>query len=249
MFRVARFVVSLAAFGALLIAQPEIASAGKVMIDSFNVGAAAITVSTSGGSNSFTTSGLDQNQVIGGTRKGDIPGTLPVQIGEVNSSVLLAVAPNPGLMVFDLGPEATGSAILTYDAGGGGLGGGSGVSLNIPGGFNGYFGVEIASVDQGLIKFNIGLTDASSNTATAQWTGTGVGLAQLPFSQFTGVNFNAITKVTFEIVGETAAQDLTLDSFYTSAQVPEPSAMVLFALGAAGFFGATRLRKRRKSTN
>ncbi len=262
MFRIYCVLVVVAVFALLMTGLPGVAVAGPVMIDSFNVGQGQqVQVKTNSGTATQTLSGLDTNEVIGGVRRMDIPGPSGEQVSTPLSGLSgLNVLVTGGELSFGLDDGVTGSVVLTYAAGPPfdpdnpgdfvGLGNGNGVSLipMIPGGFNPYFAFEILSIDQETMEINVGLRDASSNQATAQWTGNTVGLAKLPFSQFSGVDFANITQVTLEIVGREESQDLTLDSFYTSAEVPEPSTVALFVLGAAAFYGTARLRNRKRKS-
>ncbi len=251
MFRRYRVLV---VFALLMTGLPGVAVAGPVMIDSFNVGQGQqVQVLEDNTADTSSSSPLDTDQVIGGVRRMDIPGSEPVSGANPNVTGLRVIV-DDGELSYDSDTFVKGSTVLTYNAGGLGLGGGDGVSLipTIPGGFNPYFAFEITFIDQGDIRINVGVTDAGSNSATATWTGTDTGLAKLPFSLFSdenpSINFNLITAITLEIVNLDAAQDLKLDSFYTSAEVPEPSTVALFVLGAAAFYGTARLRNRKRKS-
>jgi hypothetical protein len=192
-----------------------------------------------GGSDGPVADGVNAG-VIGGYRTGAIPGGTPV------TGISLSVDLVLGQLAFSLATLSSGSATITYDANGSGLGGGAGVDLTDAGASQ-YFTFDITSIDQGNVDLIVGVMDALAASDSVTLSGAGVGTQQFNFSSFTGVDFTKITKVTLEIQG-VAASDLSLDSFFTSGQiggsVPEPSTLAMFGLGAA-LCGVVALRRRK----
>jgi len=214
--------------------------AAKVTIDNFSDPSAEYLVqSTSADSippsktGSQGTTAVPLSGVIGGIRTGEI--TSFVSGGESPTLDLLVTG---GEFSFDLF-NATGSAVLRYNAGGDGLG--ENWASNT------YFQITIASADLGAPVLTIGVIDADGNEASYEQTGLPLGDARFDFASFLGdtVSWSAIREVSLTIDSSTASTDVVLTDFHTA---PEPSTLVLFALGAAAFFGTAHFRKRTRKS-
>ena len=202
----------------LLLANPL--PAAILTIDNFDVGSGAISASQ-GGSDSDTEGGLSPN-VLGGVRDMAIPGGIGV-VGP--SSLKVFVSPSLGTLFFELGSQTSGSAVLTYDNLGAGLGG---IDLT-DSGSNGYFTMKIVDIDQGDLDITIRVEDTAATSEGVTTMDGGVGIIQIPFADFSGVDFTSIEKITLELAGPDAT-DLQIDTFYASAAVPEPASFAVWSL-------------------
>ena len=125
-------------------------------------------------------------------------------------------------------------ATITWDAGGFGFGG---IELG-----GEAFLLDLVSLDQGVIDLTIGVWDTLGGMASVTDASAIVGDNYFNFSNFAGVDFSLIDKITLTVDATTqASSDLTLNSIST---VPEPSVLALFGLGLFGLGLARRRVKK-----
>ncbi len=200
------------------------ASLQAATIDDFD-GAATLIIDADGSQNAA------YGNAIGGSRTVSI-----TKSGSLGASAGVIVPPG----VYSHSADALTSAIstITWDANGAGLGG-----IDIVEGLtNNVFAFDIQSIDQGNIDLILSVTDTLSNTSSFTFSGAGVGIQEVAFANFAGIDFTSIDAISLTVDGAEAS-DLILDSLGTSGDqvappsVPEPAAVWLIGAGLLGFVG------------
>lgn len=214
-----------------------VTSSQAALIDNFNSGGGSAQAGAGGADTD--TSATAAGDALGDFRALAIPATTAVSgIGN------LTLAANPlasGLLSFSLDAQTSGSARLTWDANGAGLGG---IDLTDAGAST-TFTFDILSIDQGLIDLIITVEDTGGNVASRTFSNAGVGQQQTLFSAFTnfgGTDFTIAERVSLEISGRDGS-DVTLDQIFTFGQitpVPEPSSLALCITALGGIFMVRR---------
>jgi len=190
-------------------------------------------ISTPGGTGAFgpnTESGL--TAVIGGSRTL----FLNVEDSEFGGTSQIRVAPaEPGTLSFSNQSGQNASAIITYDAGGMGLGG---VDITSGGQFTTFRTLVLAS-DQDL-GFRVDITDVFGAIAFFD-TDLGPGVTQvsrelMTFTGAAGVDFTQVDRIDVTLTG-LFAQDST---FTRLEMIPEPTSAALLGLAALGLLARRR---------
>jgi hypothetical protein len=171
-----------------------------------------------------------------------------IELTSVVGALSASLDTNPGgvqLLALSNDVGVSSEALVTWDAGGAGLGG---VDLT-QGGASPFLSLDIVSIDQGNVDLLITITDvaaAGGDSATWSAIGLGVGVKQRQLALFTNainVDFTQVDKITLEITADVAS-DLSLDSIFTSGQIPEPSTVVLLGIGILGVLGVSYRRRK-----
>lgn len=209
------------------------------VIDNFNSGGGS--ASAAAGGNDTDSSAALTTDTIGGFRTILVPGGTSVS-GLGN----LTVSANPmssGLLSFSLDAMTSGSAVITWDANGAGLGGADLTDA----GASTFFTFDILAIDQGDVDLLLSVEDTNGNIATQTFINAGVGTQQTAFTAFSNfppTDFSSVKSVSLEIRGINAS-DLVLDRLFTFGQiaVPEPSSLAL----CFSAFGVLALIRRRRN--
>ena len=208
-----------------------------VMIDSYNFGGGTLNSIGPGGSGTDSSTAAE---IIGGTRTLSIPGSEPVDGGNLSFS---ANEFDSGELRFSLGAGASGSAVITWDADGAGL---NGLDLS-DGGPSTFITFNILAIDQGFVELRMTVEDTVGSTGFLEILNAVAGIQQFTFDDFSGsVDFTMANLISLEITG-TDASDLSMGEIFTSGPldavpvVPEPGSVGLIALAGLALL---RLRRR-----
>lgn len=97
---------------------------------------------------------------------------------------------------------------------------------------NNVFSLDIFNIDQGKVDFILSITDKATHTDKYTLLGAGVGINDIYFTSFSGIDFHHITNISLQIEGGLES-DIVLNSLSTERKyisaVPTPAALVLFS--------------------
>jgi hypothetical protein len=206
----------------------------------------------------LTQIGAGSNSSLQGSFPADIIGGYRAQflnVGaggtQVNTTL---VNPGTGDFSMSIGAGDDGSATLTYDANGAGLGSLGNFLTFLGGGANAsntYFQAAVKFSDQNLV-FTASFTDTGNDTATfVSLLGPGISFVNQAFGSFSNagaVDFDNISKIQIRLDGP-LAQDVKIGLLEITntpeTSTPEPASMALLgsALAGLGMFGRKKLTR------
>jgi hypothetical protein len=233
----------------LLIAATEVRAA--TFIDSFDRGTVNLEVFNKDGNIQATDSDHSlSDEILGGRR--DVYLEFDPQGNEGEATVRTDINGNmsigSGTNDFRHNNEAEVNSVanLVYNAGGVGLGNGSGINL-LDLGDHVSLEVDVESVD---LKANleVALTDMTGNISSVSQDDLSVGTVDFQFTDFTGIDLTSITEISLKSTSVDSA-DLVLDSLRIDGKNPPPTTpepATVFGL-LLSFLGCSALSKKSKS--